>query len=156
MVVISSILIVICSLFVINNWVEHQPERSIGLKEVESTEPNRDVTIAPSQNNIIDENEIYKLIHSSSKLERKDWNQVELFINRSQDNFVQKLRQDYTSLSEDDIRIALLIRMGLEHKEIASACNILLSSFRTRRSRLKKKMGVECESISKFIRTLYK
>lgn len=100
--------------------------------------------------------DIYKLIHSSSKLKREEWSRIELFINQSQNSFVQKLRQDYTSLTEDDIRIIVMMRLNLEYKEIATSCNILLSSFRTRRSRLKKKMGVKCDSISKFIRMLYK
>lgn len=111
--------------------------------------------VIPEMNNAIDESEINKLLHSSSKLGRNDWNRIELYINQSQNYFVQKLRHDYVRLTEDDIRIILLIRIGLEHKEIATSCNILLSSFRTRRSRLKKKMEVECNSISKFIKELY-
>lgn len=153
MVVISSILIIICSIFIVNKWVGHHTE--IPLKDTMQMEANSYSIIISKTNNMIDESEIYKLIHSSTKLEREDWNRIELYINLSQNFFVQKLRYDYAMLSEDDIRIILLIRMGLEHKEIASSCNILLSSFRKRRSRLKKKMRVECDSISKFIRVLY-
>lgn len=153
MVVISSILIIVCSIFIVNKWVGHHTV--IPLKETMQVEANSYSIIISETNNTIDESEIYKLIHSSTKLEREDWNHIELYINQSQNSFVQKLRHDYAMLSEDDIRIILLIRMGLKHKEIASSCNILLSSFRKRRSRLKKKMGVECNSISTYIRRLY-
>lgn len=91
----------------------------------------------------------------SVPFENSNWDDLESFINQSQENFVQKIRRDYPSLSEDDIHIILLMRVGLTHRQIASFCNILLSSFRRRRSRLKKKMKVRCGSISKFICDLY-
>lgn len=153
MVVISSILIIICSIFIINKRIEHRTRTS--LRKDMQVESIPSSVFSLEMNNRIDEREIYQLIRSSTKLEKEDWERIELFVNQSQDCFVEKLRQAYTSLSEDDIRIILLIRLGLEHKEIALFYNILLSSFRKRRSRLKKKMKVECESLSRYIRTLY-
>lgn len=140
-------------MLIVYKWVEHHTRKP--LKKTMQVESSSYLIMTSKKNETIGESEISKLIHSSAKLEREDWNRIELFINQSQNCFMQKLRQDYASLSEDDFQIILLIRMGLEHKEIASFCNILLSSLRTRRSRLKKKMGVECDSISRFIRMLY-
>lgn len=107
-------------------------------------------------NSTVNENEINQLLHSPSRLTKENWNRLEIYINQSQDYFAAKLRQNYPSLTEDDIHIILLMRMGLDHKEIAIFCNILMSSLRTRRSRLKKKMKADCDSISDFIRELYK
>ncbi|MDD3038306.1 hypothetical protein [Bacteroides sp.] len=113
-------------------------------------------SLREKSNSIIDKNEIDQLLHSASRLTKGNWNHLEIYINQSQDYFAAKLRQNYSSLTEDDIHIILLMRMGLDHKEISIFCNILLSSLRTRRSRLKKKMRVNCDSISEFIRELYK
>lgn len=98
---------------------------------------------------------IFSQVCVSVPFENGNWDDLEFFINQSQEGFVQKIRRDYPSLSEDDIHIILLMRVGLTHRQIASFCNILLSSFRRRRSRLKKKMKVRCDSISKFICDLY-
>lgn len=99
--------------------------------------------------------EIYNFIQSLSPI-GQNWNKLEYLINLSQNNFARKLRQDYSVLSEDDIHIILLLRIGFNHSQIAEFINIQMHSLRIRRSRLKKKMKVECDSISDFIRKLYR
>ena len=80
-------------------------------------------------------------VTSLSAISDCNWNKLEFWINLHQDGFIYKLRHYYPILSEDDIHIILLLR-------------ILGSSFRIRRSRLKKKMNVSCESITDFIKSL--
>ena len=69
--------------------------------------------------------------------------------------FAVQVKKDFPILTKDDIRIILLLRIELSHEDIARLCNIQLSSFRKRRSRLKKKMNIECDSISEFIKEMY-
>ena len=68
--------------------------------------------------------------------------------------FIYKLRHYYPILSEDDIHIILLLRIDFSNAQISELFHILGSSFRIRRSRLKKKMNVSCESITDFIKSL--
>lgn len=92
---------------------------------------------------------------SSFDFSKQSWMQLEQLINLFQNNFVKQLRRDYTCLSEDDIRIILLIRIKCTNKEIARMENILLKSFRMRRWRIRQKMGITCDSFTEFIQELY-
>lgn len=93
-------------------------------------------------------------IRTLCQMDDHKWKELETLVNEVQNNFVVKLRLSYHSLSEDDIHIILLLRIGLNHTQIAKVTNVQKSSFRIRRCRLKKKMGIECGSISDFIREL--
>ena len=90
------------------------------------------------------------------QIEKGDWETVEQYLNKEQDNFVVKLRQDYPLLLEEDIYIIILLRLGVSHEKIACLFHILLASFRTRRYRINKKMGIKDEDhFTEFIRRLY-
>ncbi len=95
-------------------------------------------------------------ISDQSLLNEHKWRMLEQEINQCHNNFTIKLRWNYPVLSEDDIHIILLLRMGMSHAQIAGLTHVLMSSFRIRRSRLKKKMNVQCSSISDFIKNLYR
>ena len=69
-------------------------------------------------------------VTSLSAISDCNWNKLELWVNFHQDGFIYKLRH-YSELF-----------------------HILGSSFRIRRSRLKKKMNVSCKSITDFIKSL--
>ena len=94
-------------------------------------------------------------ITSLSVISNHDWNKLELWINLHQDGFIYKLRHYYPALSEDDIHIILLLRIDFNNTQISELFHVLESSFRIRRSRLKKKMNVACESITDFVKSLY-
>lgn len=79
---------------------------------------------------------------------------LELWVNFHQDGFIYKLRHYYPVLSEDDIHVILLLRIDFSNAQISELFHILGSSFRIRRSRLKKKMNVSCKSITDFIKSL--
>lgn len=85
-----------------------------------------------------------------------DWEGLEFALDEQQGNFVKRLRREYPCLSEDDIRIIMLLRIGILHSQIALMENITLKSFRMRRWRIKKKMGLDCPSFTQFILGLYR
>lgn len=84
-----------------------------------------------------------------------NWSELENWINKTQNHFAEKLRSNYSSLTEDDFHIIFLLRTKKDHAEIAEFLNIKMSSFRVRRGRLKKKMNVECNSFTDYINSLY-
>ena len=90
-------------------------------------------------------NQFLKWLDTLSQIEKEDWDTVEQYLNEEQDNFVVKLRRDYPLLLEEDIHIILLLRLRVSHRKIARLFHILLASFRTRRYRVKKKMGIQGE-----------
>lgn len=93
-------------------------------------------------------------ILSSKYLSKKEWEDIEATMNILQNGFIRKLRLKYACLTEDDIHIILLLRIEMTHEEIIHVYDILLESFRKRRYRLKKKMNIQCNSFSNFIRNL--
>lgn len=101
--------------------------------------------------------QVWEWLNTHAQIEKKDWEKLEQFVNREQNNFIVKLRHDYPMLLEEDIHIIILLRLKVSHEEIARMFHTLLASFRTRRYRIKKKMGIndECH-FTEFILKLYK
>lgn len=107
------------------------------------------------QMSVIIVDDIKRQFKSLSSSTDKEWQSLVNLINRTQNNFVEKLCHDYPQLSEDDVQIIMLLRIHLTHEEIAQITHVELSSFRKRRCRIKKKMQIECLSFSQFIKDLY-
>ena len=101
-------------------------------------------------------NEIHTLLEPLQDLGKCGWKRLEELTNLLQEGFVEQLRVDYPTLSERDIQVIMLIRSGLTHEEIARIGNVTLKSFRMRRYRIKRKMGVRCDSLTGFILALYR
>ena len=99
--------------------------------------------------------DLKQFIYSSKHLTQGDWKDVERVVDSFQDDFIDKIRTTYPLLSEDDIHIILLLRIDFNNAQISELFHVLESSFRIRRSRLKKKMNVACESITDFVKSLY-
>lgn len=101
-------------------------------------------------------NQLLEWLNTFPQLEKKDWEKMEQLVDQEQDGFIVKLRYDYPMLVEEDIHIIILLRLGMSHENIACLFNTLLASFRTRRYRIKKKMGIKDEyHFTEFIRKLY-
>ena len=101
----------------------------------------------------ITERELQDKLLSLKDLNVAEWKMLEYSVNLLQENFVTKLREEFPVLSKDDIHIILLIRINME---IARLLHILPKSFRMRRYRLKKKMRINCNSLSEFLKDLFR
>ncbi|MBQ8501214.1 MAG: helix-turn-helix domain-containing protein [Bacteroides sp.] len=99
--------------------------------------------------------EIQSNIIQTQYLKENDWHTLRDKVNDIYPHFTDRIMIDFPNLSKDDLRIILLLRIGISHKEIARLCNIQLSSFRKRRNRLKQKMNIQCDSISQYIKEMY-
>lgn len=68
--------------------------------------------------------------------------------------FLSKLDQ-YKELSETEKRVAILIRQGLQSKEIAARLNLALNTVEIYRSKIRKKMGIPAnEQLNTFLQNL--
>lgn len=99
--------------------------------------------------------EVKTFVYSMDVNRRSDWRRLELMINQVQNDFSMRLRRDYPMLTEHDIHLILLIRSDISNPRIARMMNIETASFRIGRYRLKKKMEIEMNSFSDFIKGLY-
>ncbi len=69
--------------------------------------------------------------------------------------FTEKLQEKFPDLTEYDIRLAILVRLGLSSKEIATLMNISPKSVEIARYRLRKKLGLkERESMGDLLKNI--
>ncbi len=94
-------------------------------------------------------NRLYSKLHTliEETLENKaDWLSFEASFNNAHQNFLERLRQQYSDLTPGDLRICCLLRMNLSTKEIASLMNVSIRAVELRRYRLRKRLGLDSET----------
>ncbi len=85
----------------------------------------------------------------------KDWDLFKLYFEQVNKNFFQNLKKVNTKLTNNDFRLAALIKLNMSIKEMASVLNISPDSLKNARYRLKKKLNLkEEENMNTFIRDL--
>ena len=94
--------------------------------------------------------EIHKTIQS-----KKDWDNFKTYFEETNKSFVDTLIKHNPDLTNNDFRLAALIRLGMTNKEIASIFNISTQSVKNALYRLKKKMKLnESENLRTFLKKL--
>lgn len=82
----------------------------------------------------------------------EDWLTFELHFNNAHGNFFNRLREEYPSLTSNDLKLCAYLKLNLSSKEIASLMNISTRSVEMSRYRLRKKINIhKDESLSNFI-----
>ncbi|EAY27386.1 tetratricopeptide repeat protein [Microscilla marina] len=69
-------------------------------------------------------------------------------------NFYKRLKQQFPDLTEYDLKLCALLRLGFESRELASILNITLDSAKKARFRLRKKMKISDQDLSDFMRNV--
>lgn len=84
-----------------------------------------------------------------------DWENFAAVFSSAQPLFMDKLRQDYPKLSASDLRLAAMLKAGLDSKQIAGILGIAPDSVKKARWRLRSKLGMETgSSFEDFFRSL--
>lgn len=92
----------------------------------------------------------------SSEITPDDWSKLEGYLNLSQDGFVEKLRTTYPTLSEDEVHMLMLIRLGWDNNQLAVFYDIKMETVMTKRSRARGKMKLKREAdLENFIQNLF-
>lgn len=102
-------------------------------------------------------NKIKSLTNNKEKvlLSNDDWEEIEVFLNTSDDNFVYRLKSNFTNLSIKDVRFLMLLRLKMPNSSLAKIYNIEEKSIRQNLFLIKKKLKIDGKDISarKFIET---
>lgn len=72
-----------------------------------------------------------------------DWKLFESYFNMAHQNFLERLRSQYSDITPGDLRICCLLKMNMSTKEIASLLNISVRAVELRRYRLRKRLMLE-------------
>lgn len=160
-IVLSFILLVICcvlfilyhkrvkQIFLSEQTVEKLKERQQNLKNellVNSEQLKKmsllSCTPSHKQKELKEEMKKFSL---SSDITSDDWIKLEEYLNLSQDGFMEKLRATYPTLSEDEVRMLMLIRLGWDNNQLAVFYDIKMDTVMTKRSRARGKMKLKRE-----------
>ncbi|MDL2277767.1 hypothetical protein LJC57_04165 [Parabacteroides sp. OttesenSCG-928-G07] len=73
-------------------------------------------------------------------IEENQWPEITNIVNLLYDNFLHRLRNDYPSLTEEDLRYCALIKLGFSNSVMAALTAISPSSVTKRKQRIKEKI----------------
>lgn len=101
-----------------------------------------------------------RLIQSIDPLEENEgkwlWSDFEQEFVHSYEGFVSHLSETYPSLSPIEVKICMLIKVGLSNKEIALTLHLADNTIRTYRARIRKKMRLtgDVDTLNQFIENI--
>jgi len=101
-----------------------------------------------------DREQILKNIKKKLNLEfqsKKDLDQFRLRLDELNQSYYFELSQKYPELTKNERRLCAVVRMGLNTNDIANLDGSSPSAIRTRKSRLKKKLGIYEQSLEDFL-----
>ncbi len=97
-------------------------------------------------------NRLSLMISQNLSIDR-DREKFQMHLNEQNSNFLRLLSEKYPSITDNEKRLAVLLRLNLSSKEIASILNISPKSVEMNRYRLRKKLKISPKvSLSDFIR----
>ncbi|MBR3110286.1 MAG: hypothetical protein IKH35_09350 [Prevotella sp.] len=98
--------------------------------------------VAFLQNFILERTEVLKKLNQSGDsliyLSPHEWSEIERTLNAIDGNRFAKIREQYPTMQEDDIRLCILTRLGLSNRIIGNIYCITVSAVQHRKLKLKK------------------
>lgn len=88
--------------------------------------------------------EIKSNIHS--QLISDDWQYFILHFEQAHPHFLTRLKEQYSCLSENELRMCAYIRIGMSSKEIAQVLSVQPETINTSRYRIRKKLGLTAKT----------
>ena len=94
------------------------------------------------QNHILERTEVMKKLSQSGDslitLTPHEWSEIERTLNAIDGNRFANLREQYPTMTEDDIRLCILTRLGVSNRTIGNIYCITISAVQHRKLKLKK------------------
>ncbi len=81
-------------------------------------------------------------------LSDEDWQEIEVFLNSTGNNFVVRLQQQFPDLTTKDMRFLMLLKLNIPYPDIATIYHIEVKSIKQKLYLLKGKLGLEGSRIS--------
>jgi sensor histidine kinase regulating citrate/malate metabolism len=98
--------------------------------------------VAFLQGFILERTEVLKKLNQSGDsviyLSPHEWSEIERTLNAIDGNRFAKIREQYPTMQEDDIRLCILTRLGLSNRTIGNIYCITVSAVQHRKLKLKK------------------
>ena len=145
-VVIAAVLILLATVLALRYRIRMQEQEKRRLQqeaEHQKTllhQANEVVTFL--QNFILERTEVLKKLNQSGDslitLSQHEWSEIERTLNAIDNNRFARIREQYPTMQEDDIRLCILTRLGLSNRTIGNIYCITISAVQHRKLKLKK------------------
>lgn len=91
----------------------------------------------------------------TSLTNNKDWEEFKKYFEELNPDYLNRVKQLYTDLTERELRLMAFVKIGLNTKEIANILHVEPNSVKTARYRLKKKFNLDMDtSLEHFLNTI--
>ena len=145
-VIIAAMIILIATVLALRYRIRLQEQEKRRLQE--ETEHQKTMlhqaneVVAFLQNFILERTEVLKKLNQSGDsliyLSPHEWSEIERTLNAIDGNRFAKIREQYPTMQEDDIRLCILTRLGLSNRIIGNIYCITVSAVQHRKLKLKK------------------
>ena len=78
----------------------------------------------------------------------KDWEEIEAFLNNSEDRFMVRFKEHHPGLSNKDLHLVMLLRLQIPQKVLASLYGISEKAVKQKLFLYKSKVGINGQKIS--------
>ena len=145
-VIIASVLILLATILALRYRIRMQEQEKRRLQQ-EAEHQNTllhqaNEVVAFLQNFILERTEVLKKLNQSGDsliyLSPHEWSEIERTLNAIDGNRFAKIREQYPTMQEDDIRLCILTRLGLSNRTIGNIYCITVSAVQHRKLKLKK------------------
>ena len=145
-VIIASVIILLATVLALRYRIRLQEQEKRRLQE--ETEHQKTLlhqaneVVAFLQNFILERTEVLKKLNKGGDsliyLSPHEWSEIERTLNAIDSNRFAKIREQYPTMQEDDIRLCILTRLGLSNRTIGNIYCITVSAVQHRKLKLKK------------------
>ena len=145
-VIIASVLILLATVFALRYRIRLQEQEKRRLQQEAEHQKTllhqTNEVVAFLQNFILERTEVLKKLNQSGDsliyLSPHEWSEIERTLNAIDGNRFAKIREQYPTMQEDDIRLCILTRLGLSNRTIGNIYCITVSAVQHRKLKLKK------------------
>jgi tetratricopeptide (TPR) repeat protein len=145
-VIIASVIILLAVVLALRYRIRMQEQEKHRLQQ--ETEHQKTLlhqaneVVAFLQGFILERTEVLKKLNQSGDsviyLSPHEWSEIERTLNAIDGNRFAKIREQYPTMQEDDIRLCILTRLGLSNRTIGNIYCITISAVQHRKLKLKK------------------
>ena len=147
-VIIAAVIILLATVLALRYRIRMQEQEKRRLQEEADHQKTllhqANEVVAFLQNFILERTEVLKKLNQSSDsviyLSPHEWSEIERTLNAIDGNRFAKIREQYPTMQEDDIRLCILTRLGLSNRTIGNIYCITVSAVQHRKLKLKKEV----------------
>lgn len=150
-------------LYVYYSYKRHAHQKASMAERLHAEElSHRDIQISTMRNFLLKKIDIMEKIETMRNEKEKhilisedDWNEIEVFLDSVENLFVSRLREQFSTLTQKDLRLMMLLRLKMPQKTLASIYGISEKAIKQKLFLYKAKVGIEKEqySLREFIET---